>query len=171
LQHEEELGALGINAENLSLLTHTRWKVFRHFLLRGALLLIFLPITITGAILHLPAYLLCQLLSRIYRRHGVDEIAPTVKILAAIALMPLTWLIVAAVCYFRWDWRIALLSLPVVILSGYVAMRSLETLYDMRGWFKGVLLLVNNRRRVLRLFLERRALHLEMVKFLRAESK
>jgi hypothetical protein len=171
LQHEEELGALGINAENLSLLTHTRWKVFRHFLLRGALLLIFLPITITGAILHLPAYLLCQLLSRIYRRHGVDEIAPTVKILAAIALMPLTWLIVTAVCYFRWDWRIALLSLPVVILSGYVAMRSLETLYDMRGWFKGVLLLVNNRRRVLRLFLERRALHLEMVKFLRAESK
>ncbi len=171
MQHEEELDALGINAENLSLLTHTRWNVFRHFLLRGALLLMLLPLTIPGALLHLPAFLICDLLSRLYRRHGVDEIAPTVKILAAIALMPLTWLIVAALCYFWWGWRVALLSLPFVILCGYVAMRSLETLYDMRGWFKGVLLLVNSRRRVLRLFLERRALHLEMVKFLNAESE
>ncbi|HEX9919181.1 MAG TPA: 1-acyl-sn-glycerol-3-phosphate acyltransferase, partial [Pyrinomonadaceae bacterium] len=109
LQHEEELGALGINAENLSLLTHTRWNVFRHFLLRGALVLLLLPLSIPGALLHLPAFLVCDLLSRLYRRHGVDEIAPTVKILAAIALMPLTWLLVAALSYFQWGWRVALL--------------------------------------------------------------
>jgi glycerol-3-phosphate O-acyltransferase/dihydroxyacetone phosphate acyltransferase len=168
LKHEEELGALGINAENLSLLTHTRWNVFRHFLLRGALVLLLLPLSVPGALLHLPAFLACDLLSRLYRRHGVDEIAPTVKILAAIALMPLTWLVVAALSYFRWGWRAALLALPVSIVCGYAAMRSLETLYDMRGWFKGVLVLVNNRRRVLRLFLERRALHQEMMKFLEA---
>jgi 1-acyl-sn-glycerol-3-phosphate acyltransferase len=169
LEHEEELGALGINAENLSLLTHTRWNVFRHFLLRGALLLLLLPLSIPGALLHLPAFLICEVLSRLYRRHGVDEIAPTVKILAAIALMPLTWLVVAALSYFWWNWRIALLSFPTAIVCGYAAMRSLETLYDMRGWFKGVLVLVNNRRRVLRLFLERRALHQEMLKLVKAE--
>lgn len=169
LEHEEELGALGINAENLSLLTHTRWNVFRHFLLRGALLLLLLPLSIPGALLHLPAFLICEVLSRLYRRHGVDEIAPTVKILAAIALMPLTWLVVAALCYFWLNWRIALLSIPTAIVCGYAAMRSLETLYDMRGWFKGVLVLVNNRRRVLRLFLERRALHQEMMKLVKAE--
>ena len=168
LQHEEELGALGINAENLSLLTHTRWNVFRHFLLRGALLVLLLPFSIPGALLHLPAFLICDLLSRFYRRHGVDEIAPTVKILAAMALMPLTWLVAAALCYFRWGWGAALAALPVVIACGYAAMRSLETLYDMRGWFKGVLVLVNNRRRVLRLFIERRALHREMMKFVEA---
>jgi glycerol-3-phosphate O-acyltransferase/dihydroxyacetone phosphate acyltransferase len=171
LRHEEELGALGIDAENLSLLTHTRWNVFRHFLLRGALVLMLLPLSIPGALLHLPAFLICELLSRLYRRHGVDEIAPTVKILAAIALMPLTWIIVSALVYFWWGWRIALLSFPTAIVCGYAAMRSLETLYDMRGWFKGVLLLVNNRRRVLRLFLERRALHQEMMKFVRAEPE
>ncbi|HEV2880032.1 MAG TPA: lysophospholipid acyltransferase family protein [Pyrinomonadaceae bacterium] len=165
LKHEEELGALGIDAENLSLLTHTRWNVFRHFLLRGALVLLLLPLSIPGALLHLPAFLACDLLSRFYRRHGVDEIAPTVKILAAIALMPLTWLVVAALSYFRWGWRVALLALPFSIVCGYAAMRSLEMLYDLRGWFKGVLVLVNNRRRVLRLFLERRALHQEMMKF------
>lgn len=171
LEHEEELGALGINVENLSLLTHTRWHVFRHFLLRGALLLLLLPLSIPGALLHLPAFLICDLLSRLYRRHGVDEIAPTVKILAAIALMPLTWLVVSALCYFRWNWRIALLSFPAAIVCGYAAMRSLETLYDMRGWFTGVLVLFNNRRRVLRLFLERRALHQEMMKLVKAESE
>ncbi|HEY1404054.1 MAG TPA: lysophospholipid acyltransferase family protein [Pyrinomonadaceae bacterium] len=168
LKHEEELGALGINAENLSLLTHTRWNVIRHFLLRGALVLLLLPLSIPGALLHLPAFLICDLLSRLYRSHGVDEIAPTVKILAAIALMPLTWIVVAALCYFRWDWRIALLAFPSSIVCGYAAMRSLEMLYDMRGWFKGVLVLFNNRRRVLRLFLERRALHQEMMKFVEA---
>jgi 1-acyl-sn-glycerol-3-phosphate acyltransferase len=168
LKHEEELGALGINAENLSLLTHTRWNVFRHFLLRGALVLLLLPLSIPGALLHLPAFLACDLLSRFYRRHGVDEIAPTVKILAAIALMPLTWLVAAALSYFRWGWRVALLAFPLSIVCGYAAMRSLEMLYDMRGWFKGVLVLVNNRRRVLRLFLERRSLHQEMMKFVEA---
>lgn len=171
LKHEEELGALGINVENLSLLTHTRWNVFRHFLLRGALLLLLLPLSIPGALLHLPAFVICDLLSRLYRRHGVDEIAPTVKILAAIALMPLTWLVVSALSYFWWNWRIALLSFPSAIICGYAAMRSLETLYDMRGWFQGVLMLVNNRRRVLRLFLERRALHQEMLKLVKAESE
>jgi glycerol-3-phosphate O-acyltransferase/dihydroxyacetone phosphate acyltransferase len=170
LAHEEELGTLGIDAENLSLLTHTRWNVFRHFLLRGALVLLLLPLSIPGALLHLPAFLMCDVLSRLYRRHGADEIAPTVKILAAIALMPATWLMVAALSYFWWNWRIALLSFPWTIVCGYAAMRSLETLYDMRGWFKGVLVLVNNRRRVLRLFLERRALHQEMMKLVRAES-
>jgi len=171
LQHEDELGALGITAENLSLLTHTRWNVFRHFLLRGALLLVLLPFSVPGALIHLPAFLICDLLARFYRRHGVDEIAPTVKILAAIALMPLTWLIVAALSYRWWGWRIALLSIPLSILCGYVAMRSLETLYDMRGWFKGVLVLFNNRRRVLRLFLERRELHREMSKFVEAGTE
>ena len=166
LKHEEELGALGIDAENLSLLTHTRWNVLRHFLLRGALLVLLLPLSLPGALLHLPAFLVCDLLSRLYRRHGVDEIAPTVKILAAIALMPLTWLVVSTLCYFWWGWRVALLAFPVCIVCGYAAMRSLEMLYDMRGWFRGVLLLVNQRRRVLRLFIERRALHQEMAKFM-----
>ena len=168
LKYEDELTALGLTAGNLSLLTHTRWNVFYHFLLRGALLVLLLPLSVPGALVHLPAFLVCVLLARIYSRHGVDEIAPTVKILAAIALMPLTWLVVAALVYAWWGWRVAFLSLPSVVVCGYAAMRSLETLYDMRGWFKGVLVLVNNRRRVLRLFLERRALHQEMMKLVKA---
>ncbi len=171
IRHEEELAALGLTAENLSLVTQTRWHVIRHFLLRGALLVALLPLSVPGALIHLPAFLVCELLARLYGRHGVDDIAPTVKILAAIALMPVTWLVVGVFCYLWLGWRAALISLPSAIACGYAAMRSLETLYDMRGWFKGVLVLFNNRRRVLRLFLERRELHQEMTKFVRVAER
>ncbi len=136
LRHESELARTGITPENLSLSRHSRWYVLRHFLLRAAVLLALLPLTIVGAALHLPAYLVCTLLARLFPRHGVDEIAPTVKILAAMLFMPLTWLALSAFAFVRWGWTAALVALPLAVLCGYVALRSLEELYDMRGWFK-----------------------------------
>ena len=84
------------------------------------------------------------------------------KILAAIIFMPLTWLGVSAWAFARWGWQAALLALPLSALCGYVALRSLEELYDMRGWFKALLLLVRRRRLFLRLLFERQALRDEM---------
>jgi 1-acyl-sn-glycerol-3-phosphate acyltransferase len=162
LRYEEELGGFGITPENLSVLAHSRWFVVRRFLLRWLALALLSPLAIAGALAHLPAYLTSAFVAHRFRRHGVDEIAPTVKILAAIILVPLTWLVVALTIYFFAGWRWALASLPLTILCGYVALRSLETLYDLRGWFRATLLLVRNRRRFLRLLLERRALHRDM---------
>jgi glycerol-3-phosphate O-acyltransferase / dihydroxyacetone phosphate acyltransferase len=158
LRHEAALRRIGIAPENLSLSRHSAWYVFRHFLLRGALLLLLSPLAIAGAALHYPAYLLCALLARLVPRHGVDEIAPTVKILAAVALMPLTWLVVAGLCFYWWGPGAALAALPAAVVCGYVAMRTLEELHDMRGWFKAVLLLVRRRHLFLRLLVERQAL-------------
>jgi glycerol-3-phosphate O-acyltransferase/dihydroxyacetone phosphate acyltransferase len=162
LRHEAELRRIGIAPENLSLSRHSAWYVFRHFLLRGALLLLLSPLAIAGAALHYPAYLLCALLARLFPRHGVDEIAPTVKILAAVALMPLTWLVVAGLAFYWWGRGAALAALPAAVVCGYVAMRSLEELHDMRGWFKAVVLLVRRRRLFLRLLVERQALREEI---------
>jgi hypothetical protein len=162
LRHEGELRRIGLAPENLQLARHSAWYVFRHFLLRTAILLLLLPLTIVGAIVHLPAYLVCTLLARLYTKHGVDEIAPTVKILAAIVLMPLTWLIVSTFVFFRFGLASALVALPLSVLCGYVAMRSLEELVDMRGWFKAVLLVVRRRKLFLRLLIERRALQDEL---------
>jgi 1-acyl-sn-glycerol-3-phosphate acyltransferase len=162
LRHEAALERIGIAPENLSLSRHSRWYVLRHFLLRASILLVLLPLTVVGAVLHLPAYLVCTLLARAFPRHGVDEIGPTVKILAAMLFMPLTWLVVSAWAFVRWGWQAALVALPLSILCGYVALRSLEELYDMRGWFKAVLLLVRRRQLFLRLLIERRALGDEM---------
>lgn len=164
VRHESELRRIGLAPENLSLSRHSRWYVLRHFLLRVGALLLLLPLTIVGVVLHLPAYLICVLLARLFPKHGVDEIAPTVRILAAILLMPLTWLVVAGVVFYNWRWEAALASLPVSVVCGYVAMRSLEELYDMRGWFKALLLLVRRRKLFLRLLIERQALQDELAR-------
>jgi hypothetical protein len=165
LGYAEELRRIGIAPENLSLSRHSRWYVFRHFLLRAGLLAALLPLTVVGAVLHLPAYLVSTLASRVYTKHGIDEAGPTVKILAAIVLMPLTWLAVGAVAFFAWGWRAALVALPLSVLCGYVAMRSLEAAYDMSGWYKAVLLLFRRRQLFLRLLLEREALRGEITRF------
>jgi 1-acyl-sn-glycerol-3-phosphate acyltransferase len=162
LRHEAELERIGIAPENLSLSRHSRWYVLRHFLLRASLLLLLLPLTVVGAVIHLPAYLVCMMLARLFPRHGVDEIGPTVKILAAMLFMPLTWLVVSVLVFVRWGWQAALVALPLSVVCGYVALRSLEELYDMRGWFKAVLLLVRRRQLFLRLLIERRALRDEL---------
>jgi len=161
-RYEAELGELGITAENLSLVSHSRWYVFRHFLLRSMLLLMLLPLAIIGAVLHFPAYFFANALARVYGSHGVDDIVSTVKILAAIVLMPLTWLAVSFFVFVMWNWRAALVALPVTIVCGYVAMRFVEEVVDMKGWYKAVLVLLRRRRLFLRLLLERRRLHNEI---------
>jgi hypothetical protein len=76
--------------------------------------------------------------------------------------MPLTWLAVSAFAFARWGWPAALAALPLSVVCGYVALRSLEELYDMRGWFKALLLLGRRRHVFLRLLIERRALRDEL---------
>jgi 1-acyl-sn-glycerol-3-phosphate acyltransferase len=158
-RYEEELATLGITPENLSLISHSRWYVFRHFLLRSMLLLMLLPLALVGAVLHFPAYFFSNALAQAYREHGVDDIISTVKILAAIVLMPLTWLAVTFIVFMLRGWRIALLALPSAITCGYVALRVVEEAVDMTGWYKAVLALLGQRRLFLRLLLERRRLH------------
>lgn len=166
-RYENDLAALDLRPAHLSMLAHSVGYVFRYFLLRGVVLLLLSPLAITGGLIHLPAYLLCQLAGRLFRRHGVDDIVPTVKILVAMLLMPLTWLACTGWCYFRFGWRAALAALPALIISGYVAMRSLEELYDLRGWFRAAWTLLRRRRRFFRLLLERSALQREVAQELR----
>lgn len=161
-RYEEELDQLGITSENLSLSSHSAWYVIQHFLLRTGLLALLFPLALVGAILHFPAYMVCDMASRIYTRHGADDSASTVKILVAILLMPLTWAAATLASYFLWGWRAALLAFPLAIVAGYVAMRSMEELYDMRGWFKAIFILLRRRGLYLRLLLERKSLHAEM---------
>jgi glycerol-3-phosphate O-acyltransferase / dihydroxyacetone phosphate acyltransferase len=162
LEYEEELSRVGITPENLSLASHSGWYVFQHFGLRIILLLLLFPLAFAGALLHLPAYFVCDIAARIYTRHGADDAASTVKILLAMVLMPLTWVVATVAAYFLWGWRAGLLAFPLSIVAGYVAMRSLEELYDMRGWFKAIFILLRRRGLYLRLLIERKSLHQEM---------
>jgi hypothetical protein len=160
--YENYLHDFGVSPEHLSVSSHSTWYVFRYFLLRLGIILFLLPIIIIGAVIHLPAYLLCLLLAKIFRRHGPDESGGTIKILAAMFLMPVTWLAISLIIFFQWNWQAAVIAFPVSIICGYIALRSLEELYDLRGWFNAALVLLRKPQQFIRLLIERRVLHREI---------
>ena len=160
--YETKLREIGIMPEHLSVSVHPLREIIWQFWLRVGVIIALSPLIFVGAIIHLPAYLLCLLLARIFRRHGPDESGGTIKILAAIFLMPLTWLIVSVCLLFIWNWQAALIAFPLTIICGYVALRSLEEIYEMRGWYKAARVLLKRPQLFLELLRERRFLHREI---------
>ncbi len=161
-RYENELKTSGVTAQSLSVLQHPTAYVFRYLILRNAILILLLPFSIVGAIIHSPAYLFSNLIGIMFKTHGADEAGSTYKILAAIVFMPMTWMIVFAIVFWFFGWQFALLSIPFVILCGYVALRSFETLIDMTVWIKATWLLFRQRALFLRLLVERETLQREI---------
>ena len=157
-EYDARLGSFGIEPQHLSLAELTRGFVaYRAFIQTWVLVLLF-PLALFGAILHAPAYQLCKLVAHLYSRHGADDIASTVKVLAGMVFIPLTWLVAAVVLYFLSGWQLALLSIPFSFLCGYIALYSLEEFSEMHGWAKAIWLFLTRKEKFLRLFVERREL-------------
>lgn len=162
-EYDRKLERLGIEPENLALPQYSFGAAARYFLKRFWFLALLSPLTLVGVILHFPAYQAGKLLARIYAPTEARDIASTVKILAGMVLMPLTWLILAGVLYVYFGFRIALASIPFAFLCGCVALRTLEQIEEMRGWIKAAWLFLSGREKFLRLLAERRRLY-EQVK-------
>ncbi len=160
--YETDLENSGLRAESLSILQHPTWYVFRYLILRLFLLVLLSPLAITGAIVHSPAYVFSNFIGLMFKTHGADAAGSTYKILAACVFMPLTWLITALTVLYFYGWQWALLSIPVTILCGYVALRSSETLIDLSVWLKSVWLLFRQRALFLRLLVQRQNLQKEI---------
>ena len=161
-RYEDDLKSSGVTAESLSVLQHPTWYVFRYLILRIVVLLILSPPAIVGAIFHSPAYLFSNFIGLMFKTHGADAAGSTYKIVAAIVFMPLTWLITALVVLYFFGWQLALVSIPLTILGGYIALRSSETLIDLTVWFKSAWLLVRQRALFLRLLVQREILQKEI---------
>lgn len=160
--YERDLKKSGITTESLSVLQHPARYVFRYLILRLAILIALAPFAVVGAIIHSPAYFFSNLVGQIVKTHDADAAGSSSKIIAAIALMPLTWLITTLIILYFHGWQIALASIPAVILCGYIALRSSETLIDMRVWIKSVWLLFRQRALFLRLLVQRENLQKEI---------
>ncbi len=161
-RYENELKASGVTADGLSVLQHPTWYVFRYLVLRVIFLIVFAPLAIVGAIIHSPAYFFSNLLGRIFRTHDTDVAGSSSAIIASLGLMPLTWAIVASILWYYFGWQVALISIPVTILSGYLALRSSETLVDMRVWLRSAWLLFRQRALFFRLLVQRESLQKEI---------
>ncbi len=156
--YDARLASFGIEPQHLSLAQLTQAFVVYRAFVQTWILVLLSPLALFGAILHAPAYQLCRLVAYLYSRHGADDVASTVKVLAGMMFVPLTWLIAATVLYFLSGWQLALLSIPFSMLSGYVALYSLEEFQEMRGWTKAIWLFLTKKEKFLRLFVERREL-------------
>lgn len=165
IEYDKKLEAHGIEPEHLSLAQFSRGSVFRQALLQTWPLVVLSPIALMGSILHYPAYRLCGIFADRYSRHGDDDVASTVKVLAGMLFMPLTWLAAALVLYYFLGWKSALLSVPLMVVCGYVALRTLEELEDLRGWAKAIWLFLTKREAFLRMYVERRELLHELREF------
>ncbi len=161
--YDQKLDRRGLEAWHLSLAQLTKGFIFRRAFIQVIPLLLLLPLSIAGTLLHFPAYQLCKILAYYITRHGEDDIASTVKVLAAIIFMPLTWLILAAVTYFYFGWIYAAASMPLSFVCGYAALYSLEEIEILRGWAKAIWFFFTDRDTFLRLFVERRNLQRELL--------
>lgn len=164
-EYYTRLDAFGIEPEHLSLAELTRGFVIRRAILQTWILIPLLPLAIFGAILHAPAYQLCKLVAYLFSRHDADDIASTVKVLAGMVFVPLTWLITAIILYFLSGWQLALASIPFSFICGYIALYSLEEFSEMKGWAKAIWLFLTRREKFLRFYVERRELRDELSVF------
>lgn len=161
-RYESRLETSGLTVESLSVLQHPTAYVFRYLIFRVALLILLAPLSLVGVIIHSPAYLFSNVVGLLFKKHGDDAAGSTYKILAACVFMPLTWLSVALIVLYFFGWQIALASIPLIIACGYIALRSLETLVDMRVWIKSAWFLFRERALFLRLLVERQTLQKEI---------
>ena len=163
--YDARLETLGIEAQHLSLAQLSPGFIFRQAVVQLWVLVILSPIAVFGAILHAPAYQLCKLVAHLYSRHGADDVASTVKVLAGMVFVSLTWIIAATVIFFLSGWQLALITLPFSFLAGWAALYSLEEFEEMRGWANAIWLFFTRREMFLRLFVERRELQNRLSEF------
>jgi len=165
MRFEEELEQAGVDAEQLSPPSSTA-SVFLTILKRSLLFVLMLGPALLGTVAHYPAYKLGGYLATRFSADSEDIIS-TVKIISAMLLFPLTWLILAVIAYFtvgpRFDWLAALGVLIVVPICGYIAIRFFEQLDRSIAGVRVLTFFLVRRRFFVRLLAERKAIRNEII--------
>lgn len=156
---DKKLDAMGLEPEHLSLARLPQGLVVKQAIFQTWVMVMLLPLSLFGAILHFPAYQLCKLTAYYFSRHDADDIASTVKVLAGVVFFPLTWIIAAVALYFfSGSWILAVASIPFSFVSGYLALYSLEEASEMSGWAKAIWHFLTKKEKFLKLYAERKEL-------------
>ena len=158
---EQELNQAGVDPEELTPPRSTL-HVFGNLLTRSLLFVIGLPVAILGTIVHYPAYFLGGYLARTFSRESEDVISTT-KIISAMLLFPLTWLLAAIVGYRLGGWPFTLVPLVLLPLAGYAAVWFFEELDKFLGGLRALAFFLVRRRFFVRLLAERNAIRGEII--------
>jgi len=126
------------------------------------LFLLMLGPALVGTVAHYPAYRLGGYLATKFSRDSEDVVS-TIKIISAMLLFPLTWLILAATGYWLFGWWAAALVLLVIPVSGYLAIIFFEELDKSIAGIRVLTFFLVRRRFFVRLLAERKAIRNEIV--------
>jgi 1-acyl-sn-glycerol-3-phosphate acyltransferase len=158
---EEELSQAGVDPDDLSPPTSTV-DVFRHLISRVLVFLLLVVPATLGALIHYPAYRLGGYIATKFSKQE-DDVISTVKILSAMLLFPLTWVLAAVVSYKWLGWKLAVAVAFLVPLAGYVAIRFFEGIDSFLGGLRALAFFLVRRRFFVRLLAERRAIRNEIL--------
>jgi len=158
---EEDLIQAGVDPEDLSPPTSTL-DVFRHLISRVLLFLLLVVPATLGALVHYPAYRLGGYLATKFSKQE-DDVISTVKIISAMLLFPLTWLLVAAAGHRLQGWKLSLAAAALIPLVGYLAIRFFEGLDSFLGGLRALAFFLMRRRFFVRLLAERKAIRNEIL--------
>jgi hypothetical protein len=129
---------------------------------RSAAFLLMLGPAFVGTVAHYPAYRLGGFLASKLSRDSEDIIS-TIKIISAMLLFPLTWLIVGVGGYLLFGWWAAVAALLVIPVCGYLAIIFFEELDKSIAGIRVLTFFLVRRRFFVRLLAERKAIRNEIV--------
>jgi glycerol-3-phosphate O-acyltransferase/dihydroxyacetone phosphate acyltransferase len=158
---EYELKEAGIDPSDLSLPPTAAHTIFR-LLVKILTCVLLAPLALFGIAVHYPAYRLAGFLSRRLARHEQDVVS-TFKIISAMLLFPLTWIVVAVVSWRLGGGLAGAAAMILTPLCGFVAVRFFEEIDSFFGSFIALALFVRRRRAFVRLLAERAAIHREIL--------
>ncbi|HEY5075843.1 MAG TPA: 1-acyl-sn-glycerol-3-phosphate acyltransferase [Pyrinomonadaceae bacterium] len=158
---EYEMKQAGIDPADLSLPPTAARTIFR-LLAQVLTCALLAPLALFGTAVHYPAYRFAGYLSRRLARHEQDVVS-TFKILSAMLLFPLTWIVIAVVSWRLVGWFAGVAALIVTPFCGYVAVRFFEEIDSFFGSFVALALFVKRRRAFVRLLAERAAIRREIL--------
>jgi 1-acyl-sn-glycerol-3-phosphate acyltransferase len=161
IRFEEELNQAGVDAEELSAPRSTL-SVFAAIVKRSLLFLLMLAPAVLGTVAHYPAYRLGGYLATKFSRDSEDVIS-TIKIISAMLLFPLTWLIIATALYLSLGWWAAVLALLVIPVCGYLAIIFFEELDKSIAGIRVLTFFLVRRRFFVQLLAERKAIRNEII--------
>jgi glycerol-3-phosphate O-acyltransferase/dihydroxyacetone phosphate acyltransferase len=161
IRFEEELKQAGMDPDELSPPSSTA-NVFASIVKRSILFLLMLGPAAIGILAHYPAYRLGGYLATKFSRDS-DDVISTVKIISAMLLFPLTWLIVAVLFYLAFGWFAAVVALILIPLCGYLAMVFFEELDKSMAGVRVLAFFLVRRRFFVRLLAERKAIRNEII--------
>ena len=161
MRFEEELNQAGVDPEELSPPGSTT-RVFAAIVRRSILFLLMLGPALVGTVAHYPAYKLGGFLATRFSRDS-DDVISTIKIISALLLFPLTWIVLTVLAYAYSGWILAALTLVVVPICGYLAIVFFEEMDKSIAGLRVLMFFLVRRRFFVRLLAERNAIRNEIL--------